>query len=415
MSLLEVPYGNNQEVYISKEWLYAYDENFFPIPDEYETAARKERRAVVEYLTSIGYQVITDASKTSEDTFFFTPSCDKHLNANIEEYKEKKQEKIIASLECTEVHEPKTIRFNPDSLPEEMLPLPFVLKNIEAQGGTDKILIETPKQLAIFKKFYNEINEYSFKETIEIARKNYNLGPEVVFYEDGSSNAAFGIGRINYKERFYEDFVMQEYIKTPGIYNTSLRVLTSSSNDILCASLKYCRSMPKSNKHYGLVDRYLCENNNPYYLNSRNIISNTVAGGNSIILNSRNYSKKEKAILKSHEIDPDKPVVPESVVEASLSIATNAAREIGAISGMDFIYDSTSKSWKYLEQQEFPMMYTYCQVYNLPYVETLADPNDYDEFIPVQRRADIDSRLRALSLAMQKKNTNSISAKKLSR
>lgn len=404
MNLLELPIGNNQEVYISKEWLSAHDEEFLPVPDEIETPGRKERGAVVDYLTSLGYIVITDSSKVSENTFFFSPSCDKHINATMEEYVSKKEDKINKSLESTQVRPPKTIKFAPRSLPENILPIPFVLKNEVEQGGMDKVLISTTEQLEIFKKFYEEINEYSFKEAIESARRQYHLGPEVEFYENGTSNSPIGIGRIDYKKRFFTDFVIQEYIETPTEFNTSLRVVTSSSKDILCSSLKYSPISHDDCNYYGLVDRYLCKSDSPYYLGSKSIISNTVAGGKSITLEEDNYNKEESEILLAHDIDPNNAQVPESVVEVALNIAVNCRREIGAISGMDFIYDSKTKTWKYLEQQEYPMMYTYCKKYNLPY-ETDMSFDKYKEFIKTQRRADIDSRLRALALAMQKKNS----------
>lgn len=405
MDLLEVPIGNGQEVYISSEWLSACDEDFLPVPDEVETPGKRERKAVVDYLTALGYVVITDSSKVSEDTFFFSPCCDKHINAPVDEYVEKKNAKIHESLEPTNVHEPLTLKFEEDHFPNNIPPLPFVLKNEIAQGGTDKVLIKTPKQLEIFKKFYEEIYDYSFNEAIEEARIQYDLGPDVVFYEDGSSNIGIGMWRINYKERLYEDFVMQEYIETPTKFNTSLRVVTSSSKDILCSSLKYSKPSQSKSKHYGLVDRYLCEATSPYFLGSQSIISNTVAGGKSITLGRNNYSKEEKRVLLAHGIDPENADVPKDVEEAAFSIAVNCRREIGAISGIDFIYDYKNNVWKYLEQQEYPMMYTYCEVYNLPYTPTASDFKDIPKALETQRRADIDSRLRALGLAMNKKKT----------
>lgn len=414
MDLLEVPIGNGQEVYISPEWLSASDEDFLPVPDEVETPGKIERRAVVDYLTALGYLVITDSSKVSEDTFFFSPCCDKHINATVDEYVEKKTTKIHESLEPTNVHEPLTLKFEEDHFPNNIPPLPFVLKNEIAQGGTDKVLIKTPKQLELLKRFYEEINDYSFKEAIKEARIKYHLGSEVVFYEDGSSNSCIGIGRLNYKKRFYEDFVMQEYVKTPTKFNTSLRVVTSSSKDILCSSLKYSKPSQGKSKYYGLVDRYLCEDTSPYYLGSKSVISNTVSGGKSIILGGNNYSKEEKRVLLAHGIDPENATVPKDVEEAALSIAVNCRREIGAISGIDFIYDYKNNVWKYLEQQEYPMMYTYCAVYNLPYTTDASDYDKYQVFIEKQRRADVDSRLRALALAMnKKKTTDGYSEKKL--
>ena len=405
MGLLEVPLGNGQEVYISPDWLSASDEDLFPIPDEAETPGKIERRAVVDYLKELGYVVITDSSKVSEDTFFFSPCRDMHTNATVDEYVEKKTAKIHESLEPTNVHEPLTLKFEEDHFPDNIPPLPFVLKDEIAQGGIDKILIKTPKQLEIFKRFYEEINDYSFREAIEEFRAEHRSRPEIEFYEDGTSNSCFFIIRTNYKKKLYEDFVMQEYVKTPTRFNTSLRVVTSSSKDILCSSLKYSKPSKGKSEHYGLVDLYLCEDTSPYYLGSQSVISNTVSGGKSITLGDNNYSKEEKRVLLAHGIDPENAVVPKDVEEAALSIAVNCRREIGAISGIDFIYDCKNNVWKYLEQQEYPMMITYCEKYALPYTTDVSNVEEYQKFIEMHRRADIDARLRALALAMNKKKT----------
>lgn len=404
MEFLRIPEGNGQEVYIDPDWIKATDEQYgyFYIPDDAETPGRKDRKELLNYLLDLGYNVITDSSKVEKDTFFFTPCCDKHINGTVDEYVKKKTEKIHNSLEKTEVHEPLTLGFPDECFPKVLPNLPFILKNQKEDGGIDKILIKSSKQLEIFKIFYEEINDYSFQEAIKKTKKNWGLGDDVVFKEDGSSNSPVSIGRINYKKRLKTDFVMQEFIETPTEYNTSLRVITSSSGDILCSSLKYSKSdLDHSDVKCGLIDRYLSNSESPFYLGSESIISNTVAGGNSILLGKDNYSEEEKEILESHEIDPNNATVPKDVVEAATNIAVNCRREIGAISGMDFIFDNKSKKWKYLEQQEYPMMYTYCEAYNMPYE---SDLENYNEFLQTQRLADIDSRLRALSLTMVKKN-----------
>lgn len=404
MKLLKIPEGNGQEIYIDPDWLKATDEQYgcFFAPDNVETPGRKDRKEVLDYLLSLGYNVITDSSKATEDTFFFTPCCDEHINKDPEEYAKKKTEKIHNSLVTTNVHEPLTLEFIDESFPKKLPNLPFLLKNEKRDGGIDKILIKTSEQLEIFKTFYEEINDYSFQEAIIRAKKKWFLGDDVVFKEDGTSNSPIEISRINYKQRLKTDFVMQEFIQTPTKFNTSLRVVTSSSGDILCASLKYSKpDLNKNDVKCGLIDRYLSNPESPFYLGSEDIISNTVAGGNSILIGKENYSNIEKEILQAHGINPNNVNIPEDVVEAAINIAINCKREIGAISGIDFILDNKTKQWKYLEQQEYPMMYTYCEAYGMPYE---GNVENYELFLETQRRGDIDARLRALSLIMEKKN-----------
>lgn len=99
----------------------------------------------------------------------------------------------------------------------------------------------------------------------------------------------------------------------------------------------------------------------------------------------------------AHGIDPGNPVVPTNVKKACINIAVNCHREIGAICGLDFIYDDEDKVWKYLEEHEYPMLYSYADKYNLPY-----DCNAND-FYTVHQLLDLRVRLHALVLTMQKK------------
>lgn len=401
MNILKLPEGNGQEVYIDPEWITDPECGFFFFGGDIDTPERMKKRQLVDNLIDLGYEIITDSSIASDDTFFFTPCLDKHINKNILDYKEKKNKKIQESLkeECFSI--PQNLDFPKDEFPTIIPALPFVLKNINKNGGIDKILISTKEQLDIFMKFYEEINDYSFKEAIKKAKRQWNLGEDVIFYEDGSSNSYIGISRIDYKKRLHEDFIMQNFIETPTEYNTSLRVVASSSGDIFGASLKYAYpEMMEKEGFYGLVDRYLQDPESPYYLGSKSIISNTVAGGNSILLGKSNYSIEEQEILKAHGIDPYNASVPEKVEKAALSIMRNCHREIGAISGIDFIYDKKTKTWKYLEEQEYPMMNTYCEKFNLPYT---PDKDKLGEYIETQFNADINARLRALALTVLKK------------
>lgn len=64
---------------------------------------------------------------------------------------------------------------------------------------------------------------------------------------------------------------------------------------------------------------------------------------------------------------------------------------------MDFIYDDEEKKWKYLEEHEYPMFYSYAEKYNLPY-----DPNSED-FYTTNKLFDLSVRVHALVLTMKKK------------
>ena len=409
MNILELPNGNGQEIYIDidelyikREWINQELEAIVmpDIPSKYSNPVYEAYKEMFKYLYEKGYKIVTDDRIVNEDTFFFSPCLDKHINKTKEEYSTKKDNKIALLLMEEGITEPFTVSFPLDSFPENLPPLPFVLKNKDSQGGKEMFLIKTPKQLEILKRFYNEITPYAKKVAIEEAKEKWNLGDDVIFDEFGRSNTPISIGFIDYKKEFHDKMIIQKYIKTPTKYNTSLRVLTSSSGDVLASSLKYSAPIePKEEKHYGLFDRYLQDPSSPYFLGSESIISNTVSGGDSILLGKDSYENIEQKILLAHDIDPNNAIVPETVMKSCINVATKCKREVGAICGMDFIYDEEERIWKYLEEHEYPMLYSYAEKYNLSY-----DSNKKD-FYTTNQLLDMRVRLHALALTIQKKYT----------
>lgn len=407
MELIQLPYGNGQEIYIDPEAFYIKPEwinrniNAVIMPDMpvgHNNPVYEAYKDMFKYLYAMGYKIVTDSKTVDNGAFFFTPCLDKHINDTKEDYVAKKKNKIELCLMDEGITEPLTVSFPVDSFPNSLPSLPLVLKNEESQGGIEKFLIKTPEQLEKLKKFYNEINSYDRKRSIEEVKRKYSYYENLEFDENGRSNRGICIDFVDYKKEFHKNMILQRFVKTPTQYNTSLRVLTSSSGDILCSSLKY--SVPSINndkKYYGLFDRYLSDPSSPYFLGSESIISNTVAGGNSILLGKDNYSELEQEILIFHGIDPNKSDLPKNVMDACINMAINCSREVGAICGIDFIFDEEERSWKFLEEHEYPMLSSYAEKHNLPY-----DPNAID-FYTTNQLLDINVRLQALALTMQKK------------
>lgn len=395
MNFREVPFGNGQEVYIEPEWLEKDYRDYMPDHDKYIV------EQLVEYLCRCGYIITSDSATVSDNAFFFNPCLDKHINASREDFVGKKEAMITECLSNESVKAPYTIPFKEDQF-FNITPgdLPIIIKNEYEQGGTDKYIIRTSEQLETFKMFYNEINAYDKKRRESVLRKRLGLGEEATWDETGhSKETPWCIFIMDYKRNLHENFVIQKFIQTPTKYNTSLRVITSSSGDILCSSLKYAdKSIEKNKTFCGPYDQYLKDPSSPYYLGSESIISNTVSGGNSLLLGRNDYSKLEQEILRAHGIDPNNANVPQTVASAARKIAITSRRPIGAISGMDFIFDEETQEWKYLEQHEYPMLGTYAEAYGLPYT-SIEDPN----YFTIHFAVDIDARLHSLALAMQKK------------
>lgn len=407
MKSIQLPSGYGQEIYIDPDQLYIKPEwinqelhcIIFPDNSISQTNPVYEAyKKLFEYLFENGYKVVTDSSTVGNDAFFLTPCLDTHINNTKEDYSFKKKNKINYYLNSEGITEPFSISFPTDSFPETLPSLPFVLKNEESQGGIEKFIIKTPEQIDILKRFYNEINFYDRQKRIEKVKRQWSCFPDLEFDENGHSNKGININFINYKKEFHQNMRIQKFIKTPTKYNTSLRVITSSSSDILASSLKY--SEPSTNtkeNYYGRFDKYLSDPSSPYFLRSESIISNTIAGGNSILLGKNNYSELEQEILRAHGINPNDAILPSDVMNACIKIASNCSREIGAICGLDFIYDDEEKTWKYLEEHEYPMLYSYAEKYNLPY------DHNAEDFYTTNQLLDLRVRLHALVLTMKKK------------
>lgn len=152
----------------------------------------------------------------------------------------------------------------------------------------------------------------------------------------------------------------------------------------------------KQAKTNDILSDYLANPHSPYYLGNSSIISNTVAGGQSILIGKENYSDEEKRILLAHNINPQENKLPSELEEVVTNVAKYCKREIGAICGMDFIYDVQDNNWKFLEEHEYPMLYTYAEKYSLP-------QNYSNDFYNTQQLLDIQARVQSLNLEMQRK------------
>lgn len=212
---------------------------------------------------------------------------------------------------------------------------PVVFKNNTANRGEDKYLIENIEQL---------------KKIIEV-------------FELPESK------QINLKS----EFVVQEYIKSFEGINSSIRVLTTCTGDIL--SSLFLVSMDKTPKtrikKFG-VDifnpcEYLSDPNSPYYLNSQNIISNAAGGGKVIPLNAEtsNLSADDEIMLTIHEINVDTLALPRTIVEQCKKIAPYWESKKGIVLGIDFIYNSENNNWYYLETNRNPSVEGYRRFMNL--------------------------------------------------
>lgn len=270
-----------------------------------------------EMAQKLGFTIITKMSEYHNDGQLFdllgTESVDKGLIE--EEYNDFPDVKVPLTLSV-------------DDFAKRIF-LPVVFKNNTANRGEDKYLIENKEQLRRIMALF-ELPE----------SKKINLKSE---------------------------FVVQKYIKSFDDINSSLRVFTTCTGEVLSSLFLVSKDIePKKRiKNFG-VDifnpcEYLNDPTSPYYLNSKNIISNAAGGGKVIPLNLEisNLNADEKIILTLHEINVETLSLPNTIIEQCKKIATFWGSKKGIVLGIDFIYNSKDNNWYYLETNRNPSVNGY--------------------------------------------------------
>ncbi len=107
MENFQLPEGNGQTIYINPEDFYIKPEwingelktiTMPDIPIEESNVVYETYKYFFKCLYELGYKVETDSRKVNDDAFFFTPCLDQHINKTKEEYKTKKDNKIVTCL-----------------------------------------------------------------------------------------------------------------------------------------------------------------------------------------------------------------------------------------------------------------------------------------------------------------------------
>lgn len=317
-------------------------------------------------LMSKGYKLIQNIKERDSKTIYVTGLRQAYGSYSFEDYRDKVNQRIESSLEEKEIVKPKTVKFNYEDLINHQYTLPFVFKNENQNGGREKFLIETEKDYENLIKTCTQL----------MNKKIYRYNPIE------SSDKKY---LINYKNYINDNFVIQEYINTPSDYNTTIRVLTSSSNDLLYAALKY-KAQDRYKDDTTLLGHLLYD---VYPLSTKSIVSNTLSGGKNILIGDTNYRKFEKELLEKHDINSEKF---DRVVSASQDINEEFEPELGIICGFDYIYDQEKEKWYLLEYHSKPMLGDYSKRQGMNYI-TKED------------RLEADGKIRATALSLKLKKT----------
>lgn len=312
-----------------------------------------------------GYHIVNHIQNTDESTIFVTRKKQDMECRTEEEYIDKLEHKIRSGFQEKGFDKPKTVPFSYHDLLTHRYTLPFVLKNEVLNGGKEKFLIQTEED------YQNLIYACEF-----LMEKKQFIVPPFPKKNDG--------GPTNYIQYLNTCFSVQEFVKTPTEFCTSMRVLTSSSHDLLCASLQYKK--PEKLEDNTTILGYLLSD--VYPLSTPSIVSNMLSGGNCIILGQPRNSLEEE-ILDAHHVDSKQF---HDLIETAETVHESCKSDLGIICGFDFIYDGDQDKWSLLEYHTKPMFGPYVTRQNIPY-ET------------VQERIAADGRVRATALSLQLQKT----------
>lgn len=326
------------------------------------THLTKMRKAFVSKLEKKGFKITYDKNDIDENTICLIMNEDVlglPSNCTMSDYK-KAFDKRIFEKAGEKLNYPHTVRV------EEYFENPFfpaVFKNEGTNGGVDKFLIENESQLETIKKLY----------------RDYASNPTIA--------NAFSLS------------VFQQLIETPTNHKTYMRVLMSSSGDVMGASLKYSIAETKVREPEGVFEKIFWDENSEYYLGCRGMF-NYYSGGGNIHFSQPRFSTEKSKILALHGLDPYRPEVPDDVLEVASNIASKGNEELGIMCGIDFILNEADNKWYYLEIQAFPAIEEWAVTKGIRKIKE-GGIEEYMKYCEL----DLEARHDALMMHMNKKKS----------
>lgn len=357
--------ANGQVVYINPKWVTG-ETCLFRInnPMIYNYGKQKFtefRKEFIEQLEKEGFIITYDRNDINEDTICLIMDEDSWSEdpSEHDDIQKKKFDQKIFEAGGKNLNYPYTLTV------QEYFKNPFfpaVFKNESQNGGIDKFQIDTPEQLEKIKELYDD------------------------FYWHPQIKEAFDYS------------IFQQLIETPTNNKTYMRILMSSSGDVMGASLKYSNPVMKKRELSGVFEPIFLNEKSAYFLNCKSMFNYYSNGGN-IYFPQPRYSNESKRYLKAHGIDEDNPSIPSEVLEVASNIATKCNRELGIISGIDFIYNKNDNKWYYLEIQAFPAIEEWAVAKGIRKFKTNDDIDGYIKYMMLEK----DARHDALIMHTKKK------------
>lgn len=218
--------------------------------------------------------------------------------------------------------------------PKDILstPAPVVAKLLDVNRGVGKYLLETEQQKTKFLAWasvFSTLNSLYSQGQHGQVRYLLSLGRQL-----GTQAFQDAVSAIPADAEYDElkNWVFEEYIQTPGKFDTSIRIAVDAMGDIHFGHVARSSKQKGSQKITssasiadsgvnGLRTSFLENPESPYYLGSKKITSNIAQGGGTIFLNGRRVSNEsDRRALRDLGINPDKPEIPEELLPVACAL-----------------------------------------------------------------------------------------------
>lgn len=253
------------------------------------------------------------------------------------------------------------------ALPETLKSFsPVVVKDTLKNRGENKFLLETPEQKYRFAMWmlhvqrFDSGNEEFYRNPGYIARLRREVQSGTFYFNTGANPP------------WNSSWVHEEFIEAPGDVFSSFRIVVDSYGNVHYGQVT--KSAHSKDSPVTVTDQpripnplvdpldpnhntsLLTEPNSPFYLGSRNIVSNVAAGGTALLLNGNPVMvNADRNLLVDLGMDPDNPQIPEELVSASEKIGTTLRQGIPFM-GIDFMRRRDNGQYVLLEVNTGPLL-----------------------------------------------------------
>lgn len=314
------------------------------------TGRAQQHRDIVNLFASHGFSVIEGGELNIHNPLEFGISNDSHSN----HYERDRAVALKVGIEMPQSY-----------TAEEILRIPgrLVAKVPEADRGELKYLLETPEQKVKFIAWgllYQQLGSLSDRgDSDAIIQRIFKKVSEGDFTDPFIE-----------KRGWLDTWVFEEYVQSPGDYNTSIRIVADALGVVHYGqvarsdakkdatlmnipSLQYPPLEEAARPGSGL-SFLLSHPESPFYIAPKKFVSNIAEGGKPLLLNGQSVEDQiDRKILEDLGIDPDRPEIPKELTRTSRAIGREYRKFFPHV-GVDYMVREGNRTFVLLEVNKGP-------------------------------------------------------------